>query len=249
LRQRERDRQAVIAGACEEVADPNTKARCIRQRQMSEESRRLRAERDAGYAERSRIAAEEVDRRRKLDAEHDQAALARGDCKAVRQSQRRYHCLQEAQRSAEERRTFTGAWLGQEELRTLIAGRTLELVPQEGGQAVVLYFTPNGEAFYRSGESGLGYRARGAWFIEGDKGLCTRGLSLPCLRVNRAENGALLGRYSTGAIQRITRNLDGDPTHTQAEVSRYYPKPLPAPGTARPEAADRSGVHGPSMSR
>ncbi|MHB0704118.1 hypothetical protein ACX4MT_13080 [Roseomonas mucosa] len=255
----ERDRQAVVAGACDEVVDPRTKATCFRQRQVSEEARRRQAERSAANAERSRIAAEEADRRRALDAERDREAIARGDCEAIRHPSRRVDCRQRAQRSAEERRTFTGTWLSQEELRQAISGKTLRMTPQAGGQLVVLYFSPNGEAFYRSGEGGMAYRARGPWFIEGEQGVCTRGMSLPCMRFHRAENGALLGRYTTGQIYRLA-SLDGDPTNTEAEVKRYYPQAgAPPPGTStgwqrganRPAtpAPDRSGVLGPSMSR
>lgn len=254
MRMRERDRQAMMVGACDEVADPRTREQCHRQRRASEQSQQRRSADAARQAETSRIRAEEADRRRALDAERDREALARGDCEAIRHPSRRVDCRQRAQRGAEERRTFSGTWLGQEELRRAVSGRTLRMTPQAGGQLVVMYFSPGGEAFYRSGEGGMAYRARGPWFIEGEQGVCTRGMSLPCMRLHRAEGGALLARYGTGPVYRISA-LDGDPTNTEAEVKRYYPQAAPAatagraPSPSRPPAPDRSGVLGPSMSR
>lgn len=257
LRRRERDRAAAQVGACDEVVDPRARESCVRRRQVSEEARRLQTERSARNAEAARIRMEETDRRRQMDNERDREAMARGDCEAIRHPQQRHNCRQRAQRSAEERRTFTGTWFGQEELRRAISGRTLQMTPQAGGQLVVMYFSPGGEAFYRSGEGGNAYRGRGPWFIEGEQGVCTRGLSLPCMRLHRAENGALLARYSTGPVYRIT-GQDGDPSNTEAEVKRYYPQAGAAPpgtstgwqrGANRPAtpAPDRSGVLGPAM--
>jgi hypothetical protein len=211
---------------------------------------------DPDVARQERMRQEEAQRQADLEA------LRRGACAEIRSSTTRRGCEERQHGDAMRAPIAGGGYLSGEELRQLVAGKTLEVRrPPVNGRAqpqATWFFRPDGQVFYRAGEGGYATRWRGPWHLEGDA-LCTRGAGLPCWRVHRASGGQLAQHLATGHVQPIAAVREGDPTHTEAEVRRFYPDQPAAPHqptyrqpgqqAGQPQPPAPPGILGPSLSR
>lgn len=171
-------------------------------------------------------------------------------------------CLREqkirAEQEAKLRAILAGTYLSGEDVRQMLAGKTLietpKALPNRSPVArtdVYTYFDPSGEAFMASGEGGYAMHWRGNWTMQGDR-FCLPGAYWPCARLRRAPDGKLYRDYYafpkepdqvTSYSALALEDGDGHGVVQEVERSPGGKKKAEPPRTSQPVP----GLEGPSM--